>query len=177
MSVEMILGLWRHFTGLPLFNVLRQYVKPESDAQAGHHQTPEEQNRHLHPHDTIICPRCGTNNQNWTYIRANLRANWLRQPTILGGMLVILALLASSWRQMQAAKVPLQYQVILISLGLFLFLFILPQSLIGLWIYLFRLNQRRRFLPNTLSIWEYIPLPIRVYSIYFLALFLVRCCC
>jgi hypothetical protein len=26
MSVEMILGLWRHFTGLPLFNVLRQYV-------------------------------------------------------------------------------------------------------------------------------------------------------
>ncbi len=154
-------------------NVLRQYVKPESDAQARHHQTPEEQNQHLPPHDTIICPRCGTNNQNWAYIRANLKANWLRQPVILGGMLVILALLASSWWQMQAAKVPLQYQVILISLGLFLFLFILPQSLIGLWIYLFRLDQKRHFLPNTLSIWEYIPLPIRVYSIYFLALCLV----
>lgn len=154
-------------------NVLQQHVNPESDAQARHYQTPEEKPPPQPPHDTLICPRCGTNNQNWAYTRANLKTNWLRQPVILGGVLVILALLVSSWFQMQEAEVPFQYQVILLSLGLFLFLFIVPKTLVELWINLFRQDQKRRFLPKNLSIWDSIPLPITIYLIYFLAIGLV----
>ena len=154
-------------------DVLVQNVVPESDAQTRHYQTPEERNQPLHRQDTIICPRCGTNNQNWAFIHANLKRNWVQQPVIFFGMLVILALLASAGWQMWVAGTPIQYQVILVSLGLFLFLFVIPQSLLGLWTYIFRQDQKRRFLPKSRNIWEQIPLFVRVYAIYFLALGLV----
>jgi hypothetical protein len=154
-------------------SVLMQNVIPESDAQPRHYQTPEEHNQQMHPHDTIICPRCGTNNQNWAHVRANLRASWLQQPIILVCLAVVFLLLATSWRQMLDAQVPLQYQVILLSLGVLLFVFVLPRGLLRLWTYIFRQDQMRRFLPQMRSMWDRIPLPLRVYSIYFVSLVVV----
>ena len=147
-------------------NVLQQNVVPESDAQARILQLPEDQNHHLHPHNTIICPRCGTNNQNWAFVRANLRTNWWRQPIILVGIFVIVALLITALLQMQQAEVPLQYQVILLSLGVLLFLFVFPQTLIEQWVFLFRQQHRRRFLPETLAIWDRLPFSLWVVLIY-----------